>query len=72
MPTGPAARVLDPVLHMLPGTLMPGRGSLNVLIELAPWFQGVQSFTFEHQDGSIVVGFDGRALTFAPRAAGIA
>lgn len=32
MPKGPAARVLDPVLHPLPGMLQPGPGSMNVLI----------------------------------------
>lgn len=32
MPKGPAARVMDPVLHPLPGMLMPGPGSVNVII----------------------------------------
>lgn len=32
MPTGPAARILDPVIHPLPGVLQPGPGSPNVLI----------------------------------------
>lgn len=32
MPKGPAARVMDPVLHPLPGMLMPGPGSANVVI----------------------------------------
>jgi uncharacterized Zn-binding protein involved in type VI secretion len=32
MPKGPAARVFDPVLHPLPGVLMPGPGSMNVII----------------------------------------
>lgn len=32
MPTGPAARILDPVIHPLPGMLMPGPGSPNVII----------------------------------------
>lgn len=32
MPKGPAARVMDPVLHPLPGMLMPGPGSTNVII----------------------------------------
>ncbi|KRE13049.1 hypothetical protein ASE66_21540 [Bosea sp. Root483D1] len=32
MPTGPAARILDPTIHPLPGTLMPGPGSPTVLI----------------------------------------
>ena len=32
MPKGPAARVMDPVLHPLPGMLQPGPGSTNVII----------------------------------------
>lgn len=32
MPKGPAARVMDPVLHPLPGMLQPGPGSANVII----------------------------------------
>ncbi|WP_210179622.1 PAAR domain-containing protein [Bosea sp. PAMC 26642] len=32
MPKGPAARILDPVLHPLPGILQPGPGSPNVVI----------------------------------------
>ena len=32
MPKGPAARILDPVLHPLPGMLQPGPGSMNVII----------------------------------------
>lgn len=32
MPKGPAARVMDPVLHPLPGMIMPGPGSVNVII----------------------------------------
>lgn len=32
MPTGPAARILDPVIHPLPGVLQPGPGSPNVII----------------------------------------
>lgn len=32
MPKGPAARIMDPVLHPLPGMLQPGPGSLNVII----------------------------------------
>ena len=31
MPRGPAARILDPVVHPLPGMLLPGPGSLNVI-----------------------------------------
>ena len=32
MPKGPAARIFDLVAHPLPGTLMPGPGSFNVII----------------------------------------
>ncbi|BCB19433.1 PAAR domain-containing protein [Bosea sp. ANAM02] len=32
MPKGPAARIMDPVLHPLPGMLQPGPGSMNVII----------------------------------------
>ncbi|TQI72643.1 PAAR motif-containing protein [Bosea sp. AK1] len=32
MPKGPAARIMDPVLHPLPGMLQPGPGSTNVII----------------------------------------
>ena len=32
MPTGPAARVTDPVIHPLPPVLTPGPGSSNVII----------------------------------------
>ncbi len=32
MPKGPAARIMDPVLHPLPGMLQPGPGSANVII----------------------------------------
>ena len=31
LPTGLAARVLDPVLHVIPGVLTTGPGSTNVL-----------------------------------------
>lgn len=41
MPKGPAARVLDPVLHPLPGMLQPGPGSINVLIGNKPAWRGV-------------------------------
>jgi uncharacterized Zn-binding protein involved in type VI secretion len=37
----PAARVTDPVAHPLPPTLMPGPGSLNVLIQMLPAWRGV-------------------------------
>ncbi|WID97089.1 PAAR domain-containing protein [Bosea vestrisii] len=32
MPKGPAARILDPTIHPLPGVLQPGPGSVNVII----------------------------------------
>lgn len=41
MPKGPAARVFDPVVHVTPGTLMPGPGSLNVIIGKKPAWRGV-------------------------------
>lgn len=41
MPKGPAARILDPVVHPLPGMLMPGPGSLNVLIGMKPAWRGI-------------------------------
>ena len=43
MPKGPAARVMDPVLHPLPGMLQPGPGSMNVIIGgmLAWWLTEV-------------------------------
>lgn len=41
MPKRPAARILDPVLHMLPGQLMPGPGSVNVFIGGKPAWRGV-------------------------------
>lgn len=41
MPTGPAARILDPVAHPLPPVLQPGPGSPNVLIGYRPAWRGV-------------------------------
>ena len=41
MPTGPAARILDPVAHPLPPVLQPGPGSPNVLIGSLPAWRGV-------------------------------
>jgi hypothetical protein len=32
MPKGPAARILDPVIHPLPAVLQPGLGSSIVII----------------------------------------
>ncbi len=37
----PAARVLDPVIHPLPGVLTPGPGSFNVIIGKKPAWRGV-------------------------------
>ncbi|MFL6546794.1 MAG: PAAR domain-containing protein [Candidatus Udaeobacter sp.] len=41
MPTGPAARVTDNVIHPLPPVLTPGPGSPNVLIGFLPAWRGV-------------------------------
>ncbi|MDR6871076.1 putative Zn-binding protein involved in type VI secretion [Bosea sp. BE125] len=41
MPTGPAARIFDPVLHPLPPILQPGPGSANVLIGGLPAWRGI-------------------------------
>ena|SRR5581483_1907486 len=41
MPTGPAARILDPVVHPLPPVLQPGPGSPNVIIGYKPAWRGV-------------------------------
>jgi len=41
MPTGPAARITDNVVHPLPPVLTPGPGSLNVLIGFLPAWRGV-------------------------------
>jgi len=41
MPTGPAARVTDSVVHPLPPLLGPGPGSTNVLIGSRPAWRGV-------------------------------
>ncbi len=41
MPTGPAARVTDNVIHPLPPILGPGPGSLNVIIGFLPAWRGV-------------------------------
>src|ERR1700759_4320442 len=41
MPKGPAARILDPVVHPLPGVLTPGPGSPNVLIGSKPAWRGI-------------------------------
>jgi len=41
MPTGPAARVLDPVVHPLPPLLNPGPGSPDVLIGGRPAWRAI-------------------------------
>jgi PAAR motif len=41
MPTGPAARVTDNVVHPLPPILSPGPGALTVLIGYLPAWRGV-------------------------------
>ncbi|NQT88253.1 hypothetical protein HQ560_15905 [bacterium] len=43
MPTGPAARVMDPVVHPLPPVLMVGPGSLDVIIGMLPAWRGVSA-----------------------------
>jgi uncharacterized Zn-binding protein involved in type VI secretion len=41
MPTGPAARITDNVVHPLPPVLSPGPGSPNVLIGFLPAWRGI-------------------------------
>ncbi len=41
MPQGPAARILDNVVHPLPPVLTPGPGSMNVLIGFLPAWRGI-------------------------------
>jgi len=41
MPQGPAARTTDNVAHPLPPVLVPGPGSLNVLIGFLPAWRGI-------------------------------
>ena len=41
MPTGPAARVTDNVIHPLPPVLTPGPGSTNVFIGFLPAWRGM-------------------------------
>ena len=41
MPTGPAARITDNVVHPLPPVLTPGPGSMNVLIGMLPAWRGI-------------------------------
>lgn len=41
MPTGPAARITDNVVHPLPPVLTPGPGSMNVIIGFLPAWRGI-------------------------------
>lgn len=41
MPTGPAARITDNVMHPLPPVLTPGPGSMDVLIGYLPAWRGI-------------------------------
>jgi uncharacterized Zn-binding protein involved in type VI secretion len=41
MPTGPAARTTDNVVHPLPPVLTPGPGSLNVITGFMPQWRGM-------------------------------
>ena len=41
MPTGPAARTTDNVMHPLPPILTPGPGSMNVIIGFLPAWRGI-------------------------------
>jgi uncharacterized Zn-binding protein involved in type VI secretion len=41
MPTGPAARITDNVMHPLPPVLTPGPGSMNVLTGFLPTWRGI-------------------------------
>ena len=41
MPTGPAARTMDNVVHPLPPTLMPGPGAPTVIIGFMPAWRGL-------------------------------
>jgi len=41
MPTGPAARITDPVAHPLPPVLTMGPASMNVMIGFLPAWRGV-------------------------------
>lgn len=41
MPTGPAARITDNVMHPLPPVLQPGPGSMNCMIGMLPAWRGV-------------------------------
>jgi len=41
MPTGPAARITDNVVHPLPPVLSPGPGSPNVIIGFLPAWRGI-------------------------------
>jgi uncharacterized Zn-binding protein involved in type VI secretion len=41
MPTGPAARITDNVMHPLPPILTPGPGSMDVIIGYLPAWRGI-------------------------------
>lgn len=41
MPTGPAARVTDNIVHPLPPVLSPGPGSTDVIIGFLPAWRGI-------------------------------
>lgn len=57
MPTGPAARRLDPVAHRIPGRLMPGPGSPDVLIGGLPaWRARVDRHECRHGTGVVIDG----------------
>ncbi|MBO0904639.1 PAAR domain-containing protein [Jiella sonneratiae] len=57
MPTGPAARRLDPVAHRHPGRLMPGPGSANVVIGGLPaWRARIDRHECRHGTGVVVDG----------------
>ena len=43
MPTGPAARITDNVVHPLPPVLTPGPGSMDVLIGFLPAWRGIMA-----------------------------
>ena len=41
MPTGPAARLMDPVVHPLPPVLQPGTCSKDTIIGMKPAWRGI-------------------------------
>lgn len=57
MPTGPAARRLDPVANQIPGRLMPGPGSPDVLIGGLPaWRARLDRHECRHGTGVVIDG----------------